>query len=320
MQFIGNCRLEIAGLLHPLRLRPIGLALRVKKQFPMKQLPILEFTILLVLFSSPAVYGQTLKVDVNLVNVFATVKDDHGNFVTDLSKEDFRVYDDDRLQAVGVFEKQDKVESSIGLLMDASGSMVDIIPYMRRGVRDFTRALPKNNDDFFLVSFGTTVKLLHTSKQPVKHLEESLAGLRAWGTSSLFDGLLYSMEKVEKSDRPRKALITFTDGNDNGSNITHARVVQEIQESAVLLYFVAIGSAVLVDSHTLESLSEISGGRTLYVPKQDAIAPVLEEIRNELGQQYYLGYYLPHRAGFHHIRVEVPGRNVKIRAKTGYAG
>jgi len=128
------------------------------------------------------------------------------------------------------------------------------------------------------------------------------------------------MEKVEKSDRPRKALITFTDGNDNGSNITHARVVQEIQESAVLLYFVAIGSAVLVDAHTLESLSDISGGRTFYVPKQDTIAPVLEEIRTELGHQYYLGYYVPHRAGFHHIRVEVPGRNLKIRAKTGYAG
>jgi len=285
----------------------------------MKQLPILEFSVLVCLLLPPLIYGQTLKVDVNLVNVFATVKDDRGNFITDLSKEDFRVYDDDQLQDVRVFEKQDKVESSVGLLVDTSGSMVDIIPYARRGVHDFTRALPKN-DDFFLVSFGTTVKLLHTSKQPLKHLEESLAGLRAWGTSSLYDGLLYSMEKIEKSDHPRKALIAFTDGNDNGSTIRHDRVVQEIQESAVLVYFVAIGSAVLVDSHTLESLSDISGGRTLYVPKQDAIAPVLEEVRRELGRQYYIGYYVPRRAGFHHIRIEVPGRDVKIRAKTGYSG
>src|SRR5205814_6993451 len=97
--------------------------------------------------------------------------------------------------------------------------------------------------------------LLHTSKQPQKHLEDSLAGLRAFGTSSLFDGLLYSMEKVEKSDRPRKALIVFTDGNDNGSNVSHGRIVEEVQQSAILLYFVAIGSPLLVDSHTLESLS-----------------------------------------------------------------
>ncbi|HYR42891.1 MAG TPA: VWA domain-containing protein [Terriglobia bacterium] len=273
-----------------------------------------------VFFSlSFAAAQQTLKVEVNLVNVFATVKDNQGNFITGLSKEDFRVYDDDQVQDVRVFEKQDKVESAIGILMDNSGSMVDIIPYMRRGVRDFTRGLPKH-DSYFLVSFGTTVKLLHTSSQPQRHLDDSLASMRAWGTSSLYDGLLYSMEKVERSDHPRKALVVFTDGNDNGSNISHSRVVEEIQESAILLYFVAIGSPVLIDSHTLESLSDISGGRTFYVPKQEAVAPVLGQIRTELDQQYYLGYYVPRRAGFHHIRVEVPGHDVKIRAKTGYAG
>ena len=263
--------------------------------------------------------GQTLKVDVNLVNVFATVKDDRGNFITNLSKEDFRVYEDDQLQDVQVFEKQDKVESSIGILMDNSGSMIDIMPYMKRGVRDFARALPKG-DNYFLVSFGTNVRLLHTSSQAQKHLEDSLASMRAWGTSALYDGLLYSMERVEKSDRPRKAIIAFTDGEDNGSNVSHSRVVQEIQESAILLYFVAIGSPILVDSHTLESLSDISGGRTLYVPKQDTIASVLDQIRTELGKQYYLGYYAPRRSGFHRIRVEVPGHEVKIRAKTGYSG
>jgi VWFA-related protein len=285
----------------------------------MKKLAILEFPILLSLLLHSSLAGQTLKVDVNLVNIFATIKDPEGHFVTNLSKDDFRVYDDDQLQDVRVFEKQDKVESSVGVLLDTSGSMVDIIPYMKRGVRDLARTLPKA-DDFFLVSFGTSVKLLHTSKQPQKHLEDSLASLRAFGTSSLFDGLLYSMEKAEKSDRPRKALVVFTDGNDNGSNVSHGRIVEEVQESAILLYFVAIGSPVLVDSHTLESLSDISGGRTFYVPKQDAIAPVLEQVRTELEQQYYLGYYVPRRSGFHHIRVEVPNRDLRIRAKTGYTG
>jgi VWFA-related protein len=145
-----------------------------------------------------------------------------------------------------------------------------------------------------------------------------MATLRAWGTSVMYDALLYGMEKVEKSERPRKALIVFTDGNDNGSNVTNGRIVEEVQTSAVLLYFVAIGSPKLVDSHTLEPLSELSGGRTLYVPKQDAVAPVLDQIRTELSQQYYLGYYAPRREGFHHLRVEVPGHNLRIRAKTGY--
>jgi len=270
-----------------------------------------------ILFFCGIAYAQTLKVDVNLVNVFATIKDDRGNFITNLSKEDFRLYDDDQPQDIQVFEKQDKVESSIGILLDTSGSMVDIIPYMKRGVRDFARVLPKM-DDFFLVTFGINVNLLHASTQSQRHLEDVLASLRAFGTSSLFDGLLYSMEKVERSDHPRKALIVFTDGEDNGSSVSHSRVVQKAQESATLLYFVAIGSPVLIDSHTLESLSEVSGGRTFYVPKQDAIAPIMQQIHTELGQQYYLGYYVQRRPGSHRIRVEVPGRDLKIRAKTGY--
>lgn len=264
--------------------------------------------------------GQTLKVDVNLVNVFATVQDERGYFVQDLKRDDFRIYEDDQPQDIQVFEQENHVESSIGLLMDTSGSMVDILAFMRSGIRDFTRRLP-DVDEYFVASFGTSVKLLHDSSQTQKHLEDSLSPLRAYGTSALYDALSYGIKRVERSGRPRKALIVFSDGNDNGSSASHGEVVREVQRSAVLLYFVAIGSPVLVDSHTLDALSNISGGRTLYVGKRDqAVSPVLEQIRVELSQQYYLGYYSPRQPGFHRIRVEVPGRNLKIRAKTGYSG
>jgi len=261
--------------------------------------------------------SQTLKVDVNLVNIFATVKDPQGNFVTNLTKDDFLVYEDDQPQDVQIFERQNKVDSSIGLLMDTSGSMVDIMPFMTRGIREFTRALPKT-DDYFVVSFGTNVRLVHTSSQPQKDLEVALTKVRAFGTSSLYDGLLYSMERLERSDRPRKALIVFTDGDDNASNVSHGQVVEEVQSSAVLLYFIAIGSPVLVDSHTLEPLSDLSGGRTLYISKQETVSTVMEQIRTELSQQYYLAYYVSKRPGSHRLRVEVPGRSLRVRAKTGY--
>src|SRR5215510_7255151 len=107
---------------------------------------------LLLCAALPLCVAQTLKVDVNLINIFATVKDDQGNFVTNLTKDDFRVYEDDQLQKIEIFEKQDKVESSIGFLMDTSGSMVDILPYMKRAIHDFSRTSRKS-DDFFLVSF-----------------------------------------------------------------------------------------------------------------------------------------------------------------------
>jgi VWFA-related protein len=279
---------------------------------------ILPITFLLCA-SLPLCFAQTLKVDVNLVSVFATVKDGQGNFVTNLVKDDFRVYEDGQLQSIQIFEKLDKVDSSIGILMDSSGSMVDILPYMKRGILDFTRALPKT-DEFFVVSFGTTVRLLHRSSQPQKHLEDVMAPLRSWGTSTLYDALLYGTERLEDSGRSRKALIIFTDGNDNGSQVSYGRITEEVQKSGDLLYFIAIGSPILVDAHTIEPLSELSGGRTIYVAKQSPVSPVLDQIRAELAQQYYLGYYAPRRKGFHRLRVEIPGRDLKVRAKTGYSG
>jgi Ca-activated chloride channel family protein len=282
-------------------------------------LVLVPFVLFVVASFSSTLAAQTLKVDVNLVNVFATVQNERGEFVTELNRDDFRIYEDDRLQDIQVFEKQDQVDSSLGILMDTSGSMIDILPFMKKGVRDFAQILVKP-DEFFVVSFGTNVNLIHTSSQSQKHLETGMESMRAYGTSLMYDALLYSLEKIETSALPRKALVVFTDGHDNGSKVGHGRVVEEVQRSAALLYFVAIGSRILVDTNTLESLSEISGGRTFYVAKQEAVPPVLDQIHVELAHQYYLGYYAPRRAGFHRIRVEVPGRSVKIRAKTGYAG
>jgi len=261
---------------------------------------------------------DTLKVDVNLVNVFVTVKDAAGNFVTGLSRGDFQVYDDDELQKIDVFETQEQVGSSIAILLDTSGSMVDILPFMKAGIRDFARTM-KKSDDFFVLSFGTTTRLVHRSSQSQRHLEDSLQAMRAYGTSAMYDGLVDAIGRVDTSDLPRKAVIVFTDGNDNGSKSDYARVVQKAQQSGSLLYFVAIGSRLLIDTRTIESLSELSAGGTFYIAKGDAVTPVLGQILSDLSHQYYLGYYVSRRPGFHHIRVEIPQRDLKIRAKTGYA-
>ena len=168
----------------------------------------------------------TLKVDVNLVNVFVAVKDAAGNFVTGLRRDDFQVYDDDELQKIDVFETQEQVGSSIGILMDTSGSMVDILPFMRTGIRDFARTMRKS-DEFFVLTFGTTAALVHNSSQSQKHLEESLQRMRAYGTSAMYDGLVFTIDKVDSSDLPRKAVIVFTDGNDNGSKSDYAQCCAE---------------------------------------------------------------------------------------------
>jgi len=274
--------------------------------------------IILLLIPVAILAQQTLKVDVDLVNVFVTVQDDRGEFVTGLTKDDFVVYEDDQPQQISVFEKDSAVRSALGVLLDTSGSVVDILPHETRGIRDFAKTI-SFPDQYSVITFGTSVKLIHRSPDTQRHLEVALQGLKPYGTSVLFDAMLYAMDRVNASDNERKALVILTDGNDNGSTIEYGRVSQEAQLSGVLLYFVAIGSPILVDKHTVEALADDSGGRVFYIPKTDSVMPYLDKIRAELSRQYYLGYYASRTPGYHRIRVDMPRRsNLKLHTRSGY--
>jgi VWFA-related protein len=261
----------------------------------------------------------TLRLDVNLVNVFLTVQNSRSEYVTGLTADNFRIFEDDVEQKISIFEKDDRVGSSIGLLVDNSGSMVDILPIMKTGVLDFAQKA-KRNDEFFVMTFGISARVIQDVRQPVQRLETAFKTITASGTSVFFDAMIQGMAKVSRSELQRKALIVFTDGNDNGSKSGFGEVSLAAQRASVLLYFVPIGSKRLVDQPTVESLANLSGGRVLYLDKTDSIRPVIESIRTDLSRQYYLGYYAALRPGLHRIRVEVPGQDVRIRTKTGYMG
>jgi Ca-activated chloride channel homolog len=281
---------------------------------------IIVFVVAALAFTSYSSAQDSLKVDVNLVNVFATVQNEQGEFVTDLTSNDFRIYDDDAEQQISVFEKDDQVESAVAILLDSSGSMVDILPLMKTGTVEFARQA-KRLDDLSVLSFGTTVRLLHDFSDSPQSLQSRLDTLKAYGTSVLFDALDGAIEKLRSREQQRKALIVFTDGNDNGSHAGFGKVELEAQRSGVLMYFVAIGARVHVDEHTVESLAGDSGGRVIYMSKTDSVPAAIRDIRTELAKQYYLGYYVSRTPGHHQIRIEIPGRKgLRIRAKTGYVG
>jgi len=275
--------------------------------------------LLLAVFTLSVQSQDALRVDVNLVNVFATVRDQRGEFVTGLAANDFRVYDDDVPQQISVFEKDDTVESAIAILLDTSGSTVDVLPVMKRGTLEFAQNT-KRLDDLCVFSFGTTVRLIHDFRAPLRNLQTRMEALRPYGTTALFDALIEAMRKIGERKQERKAAIVLSDGNDNGSALGFGTVSDLVQRTGTLIYFVAIGSRVHVDEHTVESLAAESGGNVLYMSKTESVPAALDSIRAELAKQYYLGYYVPRRPGTHQIRIEIPGRNVRIRAKSSYTG
>src|SRR5262245_52250108 len=108
----------------------------------------------------PSHAQDTLRVDVNLVNIFLTVQNTNGEYVAGLSRNDFRIYEDDVEQKIDIFEQAERVESSMGILVDNSGSMVDILPMTRTGIMDFARG-SKSFEELFVMTFGTRVAILH---------------------------------------------------------------------------------------------------------------------------------------------------------------
>ncbi len=260
---------------------------------------------------------QTLKVDVNLVSVFVTVQDAAGNFVADLDREDFVLFIDDREQPIEIFEKQDEVATSVGVLIDNSGSSADVLSSVKTGVEEFVGGLAPD-DETFVMSFAIETDIIHDFRHDREGLSTRLEVLRSWGTSVLYDALYAGIGKVRTGSHERKALIVVSDGNDNRSENTYGAVVDEAQSSMALLYFIAMGPRVLIDMHTIRGLASMTGGSVTHIGTDEAVAAALSGISRELRNQYYLGYHASAESGYHSIRVEIPGRDLKIRARDGY--
>jgi Ca-activated chloride channel homolog len=259
----------------------------------------------------------TLEVDVDLVNVFLTVHDRDGSYVTGLEAEDFRVFEDDQLRTIEMFDTGENLPSSVGILIDNSGSSADTLNAVRSGVLEFSDGL-EANDQIFVMSFGTEDRVIQDFGDDRSRLADALGALRSWGTSVFFDALDSGIRKIAGSANPRKALIVLSDGEDNRSDRTYLEVVRAAESNMVMLYFVGMGPRILVDTYTLQGLASMSGGRVYLMSGSDSPRRALEAIHLDLSRQYYLGYYSASVPGFHTIRVEVPGTDYTVRAREGY--
>ena len=260
---------------------------------------------------------SAFEVDVNLVNVFATVQDADGRYVTGLDRDDFRIIEDGTERRIEIFETTGNMSSSVGVLIDNSGSSASILGSIKSGVESFSKKLGPD-DETFVMSFAIQTEVIHDFDGDIVRLPDALRRLRSWGTSVLFDALADGIIKVDEGRHERKALIVLSDGSDNRSSVPYRDVVNSAKSNIVLLYFIGIGPRVLIDTHTIEGLASTSGGRVIMLGQDQSVPDALEEIRQELNLQYYLGYHASGDPGFHSIQVEVPTRAVTVRARNGY--
>ena len=255
---------------------------------------------------------------VNLVEVYATVTDQRGAPVRDLTAADVRIREDGSPQTISAFTAGD-FPLAVAMGLDRSFSMgrASRLDTAKSAARAFIEAL-KPADQVMVIAIGSETTVV--APLSTKH-EAALAAidrLDAWGTTPLYDAMAGALDAIQ-SAKGRRALVVLSDGSDRYSDTSAAVLVDQVRRRDVLVYPVAIGSQ---RPAVFAELATASGGRSFFQTNPRELSATLTSIANELRSQYLLGY-TPARPvaaepSWHSIEVVVNRPGVRVRARDGY--
>ncbi|HEX8986058.1 MAG TPA: VWA domain-containing protein [Bryobacteraceae bacterium] len=258
----------------------------------------------------------TLRVDTNVVLVPVTVCDPMNRPVTGLSKEHFRVFDDNIEQVVTDFSMDDE-PVAVGLVFDISGSMAPRMRVAREAASAFFKTA-NDNDEFFLVEFNDKPKLVAPLTPDLREIENQLAFAQARGRTALLDAIVLAMHEMKKSQKGRKALLVISDGGDNSSRYTSGELRNLVRESDVLIYAIGIHSGgnspeEAAGPGLLREITEDTGGRH-FAAETDELPDIAAKIGLELRNRYVLAFSPTNKqrdGRYHPVRVKlVPPRGL----------
>jgi Ca-activated chloride channel family protein len=256
---------------------------------------------------------QSLKVDVDLVLVNATVTDTEGRYAVGLEKQNFRIWEDKVEQQIEYFSTED-APISVGLIFDASGSMHDTLPYARQAALAFLQTA-NVDDEYFLVEFNDRPRVTVDTTKDVGKLQGHIIFIPAKGSTALYDAVYMGMEKLKKATYPKRALITITDGGENHSRYTFSNLRDFVREQNVQIFSIGAEGGI-------NNLVEMTGG---YAFHGDGLEDICQKIAIELKSEYVIGYRSTNQAKDGRwrkvqLKVDTPRglSKLSVRAKTGY--
>ena len=294
----------------------------------------------------------TLKLNVNLVDLFFTVKNKQGELVPHLSKDDCSVAEDKVPQTLKNFNAETHLPLTLGILLDTSGSQIDVLPLEQQAGSQFLERVLKSKDQAFLLSFDVNVDLLQDFTNSARMLTHAMdkaqintaggnggSGIPGLGGGTipihgtpkgtlLYDAIYLASNEKMAQQNGRKAMIILTDGDDQGSDHKIQEAIAAAQKANTIVYVILIADTGFYGGFgyngysAAKKISEESGGRLINVgsngKKLDAAFQLIEEeLRTE-----YLASYTPTNAKldgtFRHISVQCKGDDMKVQVRRGY--
>jgi Ca-activated chloride channel family protein len=257
---------------------------------------------------------------VNQVILWVSATDKQGNYLTDLEREQFEVFEDGAKQEILEFYREDR-PITMAILLDSSGSMVDKLREVHKAAAAFVETL-RPEDQALIIDFDDKVFLIQDLTSDHEALTEALTSTEAIGGTAIYDVLHAAYRKIG-SLPGRKAIVLLSDGEDTASQFGFKRILQEAKSNNTLIYSIGLGGGIGGGPHrsVLNDFSDVTGGRSFFVSKASQLGEVYQTIAEELRAQYYLSYATTNSewdGRWIKLRVEPEGRPMKVRARSGY--
>lgn len=304
--------------------------------------------------SPPAPPGQAnrqggISVNVNLVEVLFSVVTKREKLVTDLNKENFKVFDDGAQQEITDFSQPTDLPLRIGMVLDTSNSIRERLKFEQDAAIDFLfNALRRGKDQAFLMTFDDGPQIIKDFTGDGGDLRDTILKQRAGGGTSLYDAVYAASDHLLKnSPLPpgpnsdvRRVLVVISDGDDNSSNRSRGESVEMSQRAGVIIYSISTSTEWVSaedekdpskrisrkyekneGDKVLEQLAQETGGRAFFPYKVDDLGQSFLDIGDELRHQYALAYSPAGRSAdgkYHTIRIQTDRKDVLVRARKGY--
>jgi Ca-activated chloride channel homolog len=290
-----------------------------------------KITLALALATTAVAQESVFKVDVRLVRMLATVKDNTGATVGALKRDDFTVFDNGVKQTISLFERHTSQPLSVAILVDISGSTGKEMKYQTDSVHRFLQALLKEgnpDDSASLVTFNWQVQEVVPFTRNLRRFNTELRKLRGEAGTSLYDAIYLSSERIQDREG-RRVLIIVTDGADTVSNKNYHDALRAAQDADAVVYGILVmpitneAGRHIAGEHALTGITQSTGGR-MFTPGLNALDMAFEEILRDLRTQYLIGFYPKNvpltRDEFHRLEIRVSQPGLRVLSRTGYYG
>ena len=279
-----------------------------------------------VALSLAARQPPTFHADTRLVVLHVTVTNGHGERVTNLDRGSFVVFEDGRSQPITFF-RNDDVPTSLGLVIDNSGSMRSVRLRVEAAALAFVRA-SNPLDEVFVLNFADTPRIDVPFTNDVRVLEAGVARVDAIGGTAMRDALLVAGRYLrEHATHDRRALLVITDGNDNASTVSISECRRAVERSGAAIYAVRLvrdtsWADPRGNDDELDRLAELTGGIADRIAATSNIEHVAQEMAHRIRTEYTIAYHPANQeldGSYRAIRVKVtkPG-GLTVRTRPGY--